>query len=77
MKGLILVITILCYSAISFGQSGGNIFINDIYGTLISILSLDIHQNEMTLNTGDWTAGAYIISLEFGGQTGVLKAVKY
>jgi len=51
--------------------------VHNIYGDLIEVINIDAHENKFSINTAEWTAGAYIFSLQKGSQIVSLKAIKY
>ncbi len=54
----------------------GRVKVYNIYGHLIERLSLPENQNQIRINTSEWKAGSYFISLESKDQTITRKAMK-
>lgn len=57
--------------------SEGTIMVFNTLGVLLKTIPLAIHQENMTLNTANWTPGTYIISLESANKTTTRKVIKH
>ena len=61
----------------SADTSEGKVFIHSVFGDLLESFPLELHQNNMTINTAKWNAGTYVITLQSESQIATKKAIKY